>query len=277
MGVRRDVAADLRAHIDRLLEAHEFRTKQRLTARIEAAAARDLASAFTAQGAAFVRATESMRSQFPAATATEAPRLRDWDRLLALALTSSRARFVRILGRLGREGIRLGARRLIATLGLPASLSLRNPRAVAFLRRAGADKVTGIEATTRDGMRRVLTNAIDNGWSYNRTATEIRATFSGFSRARATRIAVTEAAEAYEWGRRSVVADITDRRGFAFEKQWLTAGDNRVDTICADNEAVAWIPAPQNFPSGHDTPPAHPDCRCVTLYQRAGAPTAGLL
>lgn len=259
--------------LDRLIEADEYRAKERLTRAAERAASRDLAAAFRAQGAAFMSATRAVRGQFPT---IEAPRPQEWDRLLERALAATRARFVRILGRLGRESTRLGARRLIATLALGGSFSLRNPRAVEFLRRFGADRVAGLEATTRDDMRRILSTAVDNGWSYTRTQMEIRRTFEGYSRARAQQIAITEAAFAYEHGRAVVVADLADQ-GARFEKFWLTVRDAKVDPICAANESDGWIAADLDFSSSDATPPAHPGCRCVTLYRGSGPGAAEVL
>jgi len=40
--------------------------------------------------------------------------------------------------------------------------------------------------------------------------------------------------------------------------------------ICAENESAGWIPIDEAFPSGDQTPPNHPNCRCACLYQVAG-------
>ena len=38
--------------------------------------------------------------------------------------------------------------------------------------------------------------------------------------------------------------------------------DDRVEEVCAENEAVGPIKVGDVFPSGGDAPPAHPNCRC---------------
>jgi len=46
---------------------------------------------------------------------------------------------------------------------------------------------------------------------------------------------------------------------------WATAGDATVCAVCDGNEAAGLIPVGDEFPSGDDQPPAHPNCRC-SLY-----------
>lgn len=43
---------------------------------------------------------------------------------------------------------------------------------------------------------------------------------------------------------------------------WMTQQDELVDDDCLENEAAGAIPLGEAFPSGHDAPPAHPNCRC---------------
>jgi len=45
-------------------------------------------------------------------------------------------------------------------------------------------------------------------------------------------------------------------------KAWLTVGDANVCEDCQTNEDEGPIPIDQEFPSGDDAPPQHPDCRC---------------
>ena len=46
-------------------------------------------------------------------------------------------------------------------------------------------------------------------------------------------------------------------------KQWLTAGDDRVEPECLMNEAQGPIPLDQPFASGRLAPIVHSNCRCV--------------
>jgi len=75
-------------------------------------------------------------------------------------------------------------------------------------------------------------------------------------------IAATEGANA------RAVADYVEAQ--ASGKQWkiaISVGDDRVSDICQANEAEGWIPFDDDFPSGDDRPPFHPNCRCVLGYR----------
>lgn len=45
------------------------------------------------------------------------------------------------------------------------------------------------------------------------------------------------------------------------QKQWVTDADPCED--CEDNADEGWIDADDEFPSGDDEPPAHPNCKCA--------------
>lgn len=168
-----------------------------------------------------------------------------------------------------------GARRLIADLAVDTVFDLRNPRAVRYLEEHGVNLVRGINDTTRDRLRVVIRDAIDEGWSYSRIARAIRDQFDGFAgrkpqlhiQDRATLVAVTEAGMAYEAGNAIVVADLQDA-GLVMEKSWLTVGDNRVSDGCRENQRAGWIPFDEPFPSGDMQPVRFPGCRCTALYRR---------
>lgn len=63
---------------------------------------------------------------------------------------------------------------------------------------------------------------------------------------------------------------IAESRGQQW-KRWLTVGDNRVSDMDQANEREGWIPIDQEFDSGHQQPPSHPNCRCTVVY-RTSAP-----
>jgi hypothetical protein len=52
----------------------------------------------------------------------------------------------------------------------------------------------------------------------------------------------------------------------ATHKFWITSQDERVSDICAGNEAAGVIAINEAFPSGADTTPGHPNCRCAIGY-----------
>jgi len=156
-------------------------------------------------------------------------------------------------------------------LGLsPTPFGLPNPRAVGWMSQYAADTVTGLNNATRDLLREELTAGISNGFAWSTMRNSLKDTF-GFSRDRAQMIAVTELAYAYEQGNAQPI-EAMEALGLVMEKSWLTVSDNRVDPICAANQAQGWILNAQAFTSTHGMPPAHPNCRCTTLYQRQKAP-----
>lgn len=172
-----------------------------------------------------------------------------------------------------------GGRSAQTDLGLAVDFALVNPAALDWLRRYAADRVAGLNATTRAQLRTLLVQAAAEGWSYQRTSREIRAKFRGFHtpdprlhiRDRAELVAVTEIGEAYEHGRWMVVDDL-QARGQTVEKRWLTAADDRVCEICAPNGAAGWVAAERSFPSGHNRPLGHPACRCDLLARTVPIP-----
>lgn len=152
------------------------------------------------------------------------------------------------------------------------SFDLRNPRAVQYLRdHSGLDTIRDVDRTTREAIRRILTVATDNGWSYSRTEREIRSRFAQFGarvtrprhiRTRSELIAVTEIGRAYEHGHQMVMSELREQ-GIQTEKQWLTAGDERVCPVCLPAGGQGWIPSTEQFTNGLDGPLGHAGCRCA--------------
>lgn len=99
-------------------------------------------------------------------------------------------------------------------------------------------------------------------------------------RQRADMIANTELAYAYNRGAHESVRAAM-KRGLMgpVEKVWLTAGTERVCQHCAglNGKVVGFdenfdIPGRILFSGMHETPPAHPRCRCVAQYREIGEP-----
>jgi hypothetical protein len=166
----------------------------------------------------------------------------------------------------------------VADLSIEGSFGLEHPAAVDYLARRGAERVTGIAETTRKRLRTLLTQAAEEGWSYQRTAKEITALYRGFAgpplavrpshlRSRAEAIAVFELGDAYTAGEMVVARDLQDA-GLAMEKVWGTSQDERVRADHRANEDAGWIPLDSAFPSGHERPPSDPGCRCYLMTRR---------
>lgn len=219
------------------------------------------------QRKATVAALRKKRSAFAEADTPPAWEA-DWNRIAA----ASARRLEVVLDAEYPRGLRTGARHAIADCAAEISFDVAHPDAVAWTQGRAATRVAAINEATRDSLRVLLANAIESGQSWTATAREIESMFAGFSgsvgqtylRTRAELVAVTEMAEAYEYGQGVVRSDLS-ALGLAVEKQWLTVGDARVSGECRDNEAEGWIPNAASFGSGASAPPEHPGCRCSSL------------
>ena len=238
--------------------------------RIEADMTKKMSAHFVRQGKLFEGALSKFRSKFDEAITPD-----DWEGAWSkTADATSRQATVTVQSGIDAAWI-AGAKRITEDLGIDQSFSLPNPRAVAFLKEHAAERVTMIDETTRRYIRTVMTKAVDEGWSYDRTAKVISGRFEQFAvgnplahiESRAHLVAVTESAFAYEHANASVVGGLMEG-GLPMVKSWLTVGDDRVDEEdCGPNEDEGWIAAEDDFQSGNSEPPAHPGCRCTTLYQ----------
>ena len=130
------------------------------------------------------------------------------------------------------------------------------------------DGDVSVVATTRERVRSLVAGAIERGESLQTLQKSLREDFA-FSRSRAESIARTETATAL--GRGTLDAAVADGRE---EKRWITQADELVDEgQCVPNAAAGWIGIAELFPSGHDTVPAHPRCRCSLVTRHK--PLAG--
>ena len=103
-------------------------------------------------------------------------------------------------------------------------------------------------------------------------------------RARADMIANTELAFAYNRGENMSIRNaMRDGLMGPCVKIWRTAGAERVCPRCGalNGKEIGFdesfdIKGKELFPGMHETPPAHPRCRCVVQYREVAAPARGL-
>jgi SPP1 gp7 family putative phage head morphogenesis protein len=105
-----------------------------------------------------------------------------------------------------------------------------------------------------DDLARALALSLENGDSVETLARDLRDILDNASRARM--VAVTETARAV-----SAASIDTYRRNGVPGKEWLIASG--ACAICQDNADAGVIPLDDSFPSGDDSPPGHPTCRCA--------------
>lgn len=161
-----------------------------------------------------------------------------------------------ILAAMAQEGGTMALRQVGVTANESITAQV-NTRAVLFAQDRGAELVTDIEATTREQLRSVVTEAIEEGWSNTQTRAAIRDSFS-FSDSRADMIARTEIAKADARG--NFIA--YQESGVVSGKTWLLSNDHDQDDECNDNADAGIIDLDDAFPSGDTEPPAHPNCEC---------------
>lgn len=82
-----------------------------------------------------------------------------------------------------------------------------------------------------------------------------------FSEERAALIANTEIRRAHNEGSLTGMRGALDA-GVEVKKSWITSGHETVCEDCDDNEAAGPIDVDDEFPSGDDSAPAHPNCNC---------------
>lgn len=119
-----------------------------------------------------------------------------------------------------------------------------------------------ITETTREQLRAMIQQAIDEGWSAAKLAGAIRDS-DLFGAVRANLIARTELAMAEAKGTLSAWR----ASGVVAKKAVRLSGVHDVPDECDEAAAMGFIPLDQAFPDGSDGPPIHPRCACVLLAQ----------
>lgn len=125
-----------------------------------------------------------------------------------------------------------------------------------------------IDDTTRDMLRDTIANGLEDNLSLEDIAGDIEDNFA-FSEERAMMIARTETTRANNKASLISATTARDKLGIKLKKVWLTADDDDVDEeICLANEDEGPIDLDQDFQSGDDAAPGHPNCRCTLSYDR---------
>lgn len=172
------------------------------------------------------------------------------------------------LATVAKDGARLGADQV----GIEVDVDLTNADALAWARDRGAELVGkklddegnlvenpramyAITDGTREHLRGLIAEAIDQGWSTDTLASNVKASYA-FSAARSEVIARTETARADVAGNLIgwKASDVVTR------KEWIVGDDCCPE--CCDLDGVT-VDLDEDFPGeGGDGPPLHPNCRC---------------
>jgi hypothetical protein len=114
-----------------------------------------------------------------------------------------------------------------------------------------------ITETTRESLRAIVTQALEDGSSTDDLSSLIRESY-GFSDARAEMIARTELAFAHTQGN----MDAWNDSGVVDGKESILADTHPIEDECNENADAGVIPLNETFPSGDMAPPYHPNCLC---------------
>lgn len=156
----------------------------------------------------------------------------------------------------------LASRQAVESLGLSGDdmVTQLDPRAVEFANERGAELVKELSDSTRESLRSLVEDAVREGWSVDDFTSEMADDYA-FSEARATTIARTELAFAHVQGNMAGYKE----SGLVDRKQSMLGSEHDMDDECNDNANAGPIPFDDDFPSGDDAPPYHPNCVCDVM------------
>lgn len=137
-------------------------------------------------------------------------------------------------------------------------LDLANSKAEKWAEGHAAELVKDLPDATREFLRSTIVEAEQEGWSNETLAKELRDNYA-FSKQRADTIARTELKAADSEG---AIAGWR-ATGLKMKKEWIRSVNDTDCEICEANEQQGPIDLDEEFDSGDDTSPAHPNCECV--------------
>jgi hypothetical protein len=150
------------------------------------------------------------------------------------------------------------------------SFNLKNPRAVDYLKKHGEEFLIYFDNKIRFQLNRLIIKAIDEGWSYKRTAEVIIERFPSIKYDQALQTVIYVTGNAFEQSSLDTAHDMQSA-GLQMVKLWDSIGDDHVCEKCKQNEKISWIPLNNPFPTGHQRPLAHDGCRCSMKTKRSGS------
>ncbi len=127
--------------------------------------------------------------------------------------------------------------------------------AIAYAKKHTATLVKGINEETKRRLAQVISEGIEGKRGIPGLTRDIKKEFSDMSTMRAKMIARTETNDALS----QAFMDRSKEMGVK-SKSWITF---EPCVICEGNGSEGVVPLNHVFGSGHDAPPAHPNCNCA--------------
>lgn len=117
-----------------------------------------------------------------------------------------------------------------------------------------------ISGAMRAGLKKIVTRAVEEGWSVDKLTTEIEDSYP-FSEGRAQTIARTELAMSH------VEGNVQGWRetGLVDRKKSILGDLHDITDECDENAEAGAVEVDEQFPSGDMFPPYHPNCVCDVL------------
>ena len=150
-------------------------------------------------------------------------------------------------------------------LGTGGQLDPYTDSAVDFIRRQGTERMQGINETTRDALKKELSEGIQKGEDVDTLKARVGKVYSEARGPRAEMIARTETLKATNFA----TVEAYTQSGIVKRKEWLTAVDERVSEGCRLMDGQM-VDQDKNFSSSYygldlEYPPLHPNCRCTII------------
>ncbi len=125
-----------------------------------------------------------------------------------------------------------------------------------YAKQRGTRLVTGMNEETKRRLGGVISRGIDNKRGIDGIARDLRQTFDDMTMHRSKLISRTETSDALQ----SAFIERSESMGVTGKESIPVAP---VDADCLRNADAGVIPMEDAFPSGHDRPPYHPNCKCA--------------
>lgn len=183
--------------------------------------------------------------------------------------------FMASLGPLIRELILEEGNIQLSTLEVNQPFNMDSPNVISYFNDTIAAFVTSISETTRDDLRKTLTQGFDKGESVTQLRKRVQSVMSDAKKSRAQNIARTEAIRASNFAAHEAYR----QSGVVEARMWITERDERVCPHCLELDGKilgleeAFFKKGDDFVVNNSTmkfevedvlfPPLHPQCRCT--------------
>jgi phage portal protein BeeE len=198
---------------------------------------------------------------------------RDW---LDVALKGTKDDWEEVLRDAWEKGIQTGAGLLQEEVAGALSFKVFEERARRHAMKIAGEKVVGIQGTTLDELRRVISKGIENGDGLDKISRDVASLYDGFKGVRSQTIARTEVSNSIGWGKYEAAKESEKRLGMNIKRTWIATFDERTRSAHADadgqqrgmSESYLVGGVEMKHPGDSAAPPELViNCRCTETYR----------